>query len=309
MNNSSPFNKFRSEESRESTAMHTNICSEGINMHSRDTPKNPGCSTPQPPDHLQTFHPFPRLPTELRLEIWNLALPPPNRLYTATISILTTQCGLTSNFNTASSEQEIRVAFKIHTQNYAPNHTSSLHHVDNISSRIGSIQDLGLLRTNKEARSIYLSANTSSLSITTTPTPPKLHVEIQGKLHFDASYTTFYIPNYAAIIQRNEVLVKVAKEGGGPLEGLKMQLQGIRHLATKSECFYPSVERGAWSGKGGGPSIRIFPNLETWYCVAGDSGSDAAAEEEMRRARGRLESFRERIQNCWSVPRIEIFEL
>ncbi|KAH9214619.1 hypothetical protein DL95DRAFT_389337 [Leptodontidium sp. 2 PMI_412] len=166
--------------------------------------------------------------------------------------------------------------------------------------------DIGMLRTNKEARSVYLSANPSSLSIITTNTTSPSSG--QGKLYFYPPKTTFYIPNYTPTIQRNDALVRFIKDDGNAIKELKTQLENIRHVATRSESFYPSVERGSWSGRAGGPSIRIFSNLETWYCVRGESGSGAAAEEEMRRARGRLEIFRERIENDWRVPRVEMLE-
>ncbi|KAG4438769.1 hypothetical protein IFR05_005746 [Cadophora sp. M221] len=289
-----------------STTLATTILSSSPN-----TSTSPVSSISQPAEPLKAFHPFPFLPAELRLEIWTLALPPPKRFYTVSISISIKPSGQSSKPNSPLTEQETNVAFKIHLPN--PLSTIKTYPLSK-SHNSSSILDIGMLLTNKEARSIYLSANPSSIPLITLPTPPTTPhppLKNKGKLHFNPSKTTFYIPNYTSNIQRNEALVRFIKDDddGNAIKGLKIQLGDIRHLATRGESFYPSVERGTWSGRGGGPSIRIFPNLETWYCVHGESVSEIAAEEEMRRARRRLEVFRERIEGDWMVPRVEILEL
>lgn len=230
-------------------------------------------------DTYQTFHPFPRLPAELRIQIWTLALPPAKCLYTVSVSIA---IPLISNPS---------ISFKIHHPAPTPTPTSTGN--PNLPTH-----PTALLLTTHESRTIYLTQHPSSI-----PTSS------QGKLHFSPSQAIFHITNYTTL-QRSAEFASSFKFGGDDLERLRSALEGIRYLATTKDSFYPSAEREAWwGGRGGGPSVRIFSNLETWYCLTGDSGSRAATEEEMRRATGRLESFRMRFNSEWRVPRIEMLQL
>ncbi|KAK0121767.1 hypothetical protein ONS95_010053 [Cadophora gregata] len=239
-----------------------------------DSPENLDTHEDEP---LKTFHPFPQLPTELRIQIWTLALPSDKRLYTLSISI------------PASSALLPTPTFLIH--HAASNHSSK-------KPTISLTRSTALLLTNHESRSIYLSHHPSFI--------PTTH---QAKLHFSPTQTIFHITNYKTL-QRNVAFAQSIKSNTANFHHLKTLLSGIHFLATTKDSFYPSVERGAWwGGSGGGPSIRIFPNLETWYCVLGEGGSRAAAEEETRRTRGRLEGFGRRFDSEWNVPGIELLEL
>ncbi|KAL2064244.1 hypothetical protein VTL71DRAFT_4738 [Oculimacula yallundae] len=261
---------------------------------------------------LRSFHPFPLLPTELRLEIWNLALPASKRLYLITVSTKPNEpCSLPLGLDFSIDGQK-------NTQTSFQDYTVNL--------------DIGMLRANKEARAVYLSENSSALALstqalpsksvpnsntatTTTPhttktapksSPSALQGEVEGRLHFNSQHTIFFIRHYEKL-QRNEDLANACKKGGTAIEELRIQLEVIRHIATRNVSFYPSVERPLWSGKGGGPSISIFRNLDTWYNVPNFVDRGGAAKEEIRRTRKRLELFRDRFNNGWKMPKIELW--
>tara|TARA_R110002060_G_scaffold2844_3_gene4666 strand:+ start:623 stop:1534 length:912 start_codon:yes stop_codon:yes gene_type:complete len=209
-------------------------------------PEGPAIQAAEP---MQTFHPFSRLPTErqyppsmstpirayknpsVRLQIWTLALPLAEHLYTVSISIPCSIDPSTSPF----------LNFTVHhptTDN--PGTSSSLQPSPHKFSTTTS-----LLLTNHESRSIYLSHNTSFLPISNV-----------GKLYFNPSETTFHVKNYTTL-QRSTSLASAFKADVESAQQVTTILEGIKHLATSKASFYPSVERDAWwSGSGGGPSVR-----------------------------------------------------
>lgn len=191
-------------------------------------PEGPAIQAAEP---MQTFHPFSRKNPSVRLQIWTLALPLAEHLYTVSISIPCSIDPSTSPF----------LNFTVHhptTDN--PGTSSSLQPSPHKFSTTTS-----LLLTNHESRSIYLSHNTSFLPISNV-----------GKLYFNPSETTFHVKNYTTL-QRSTSLASAFKADVESAQQVTTILEGIKHLATSKASFYPSVERDAWwSGSGGGPSVR-----------------------------------------------------
>lgn len=189
---------------------------------------------------LTAFHRFPLLPTELRLQIWALALPNSKHLIPVLINTSQVYVKTPSSSTTSTSN----LSFILDPVKNPPINPS--------------VYEIGMSGACKESREVYLERNASSLPVVSVSRRGekkgwKEDMNTEGKVHFRAEDAVVYIHNYSAL-QRNGRFAAAVKTGA-IRDGF---LQDIWHLATKSESFFPSVEREAWSGRDGGPSVSLL---------------------------------------------------
>lgn len=106
----------------------------------------------------------------------------------------------------------------------------------------------------KESRDVYLAQNTHCLPINANQDfRVKPVVYPMGRLYFRPEDAVVFIQKCITLRRDREFATFVKERGKGRV--ISEWMSGIRYLATKPESLYLTVEREAWSGRGGGPSV------------------------------------------------------